>query len=400
MALARRSCYLFSMTRSLNPVYSARPQSIFPTMSRLAREQNAINLGQGFPDEDGPKEIREIAAQAIIDGPNQYAPVEGTPELREAVAADNKRFYNLDIDPETEVLVTSGATEALAAAFQGYLEPGDEAVLLAPFYESYAPQIEAAGGRLRLVDLIPPAWSLEAAALEAAITSKTKLIVINTPHNPLGKVMSREELEIIAEAARRHDLIVVCDEVYEHLVFDRQRHLPLMCLPGMKERVIRIGSAGKTFSLTGFRIGYVTGPARLITGLMKAHQHLSYTSPGPLQKAVAAGMALGDEYYERFVDDMQTKRDLLAAGLKEAGFTVLPCEGTYFLTVDIRSVGRDDDAAFCKEITEDAKVAAVPISAFYHPKQKQAPRNYARFCFCKRPEILQEASARLARYFT
>ncbi len=369
-------------------------------MSRLAREQNAINLGQGFPDEDGPKEIREIAAQAIIDGPNQYAPAEGTPELREAVAADNKRFCGLDINPETEVQITSGATEALAAAFQGYLEPGDEVVLLAPFYECYAPQIEAAGGRVRFVDLIPPAWSLEAAALEAAITSKTKLIVINTPHNPLGKVMSRGELEIVAEAARRHDLIVVCDEVYEHLVFDGQPHIPLMCLPGMKERVIRIGSAGKTFSLTGFRIGYVTGPARLITGLMKAHQHLSYTSPGSLQKAVAAGLALGDDYYERFVADMQAKRDLLAAGLKEAGFDVLPCGGTYFLTVDIRSVGRDDDAAFCKEITENAKVAAVPISAFYHPQQKNSPRTYARFCFCKRPEILQEASARLARYFS
>ncbi|MFC2951800.1 aminotransferase [Marinicaulis aureus] len=387
------------MTRSLNPVYSARPQSIFPTMSRLAREQNAINLGQGFPDEDGPKEILEIAAKAIIDGPNQYAPVEGLPELCAAVARDNKRFYGLDIDPDREVQVTSGATEALAAAFQGYLEPGDEAVLLAPFYECYAPQIEAAGGRVKFVDLVPPAWRLEAAALEAAITAKTKLIVINTPHNPLGKVMSRVELEIVADAARRHDLIVICDEVYEHLVFDGQPHIPLMSLPGMKERSIRIGSAGKTFSLTGFRIGYVTGPAPLITGLMKAHQHLSYTSPGPLQKAVAAGLAMDDDYYERFVRDMQAKRDLLAEGLKAAGFDVLPCEGTYFLTVDIRSVGRDDDAAFCREITEKAKVAAVPISAFYHPSQSGAPQNYARFCFCKRPEILQEASARLARYF-
>ncbi len=368
-------------------------------MSRLAREHGAINLGQGFPDEDGPKEILEIAAKALIEGPNQYAPVEGLPELRYAVAKANKRFYGLDIDPEREVQIVSGATEGLAAAFQGYLEPGDEVVLLAPFYESYAPQTEAARARIRFVDLVPPEWRLDAAALEAAITAKTKLIVINTPHNPLGKVMSRQELEIVADAARRHDLIVVCDEVYEHLVFDRRPHIPLMTLPGMKERTIRIGSAGKTFSVTGFRIGYVTGPAPLITGLMKAHQHLSYTSPGPLQKAVAAGLALGDDYYERFTATMQAKRDLLAGGLKKAGFEVLPCEGTYFLTIDIRSVGHEDDAAFCREITEKAKVAAVPISAFYHPSQANAPRNYARFCFCKRPEILEEASARLARYF-
>ncbi len=387
------------MTQPLNPVYSDRPQSIFPTMSRLAREHDAINLGQGFPDEDGPREILDIAAKALIEGPNQYAPVEGLPELRHAVAKANKRFYGLDIDPEREVQIVSGATEGLAAAFQGYLEPGDEVVLLAPFYECYAPQTEAARGRIRFVDLVPPEWRLDAAALEAAITPQTKLIVINTPHNPLGKVMSRQELEIVADAAQRHDLIVVCDEVYEHLVFDGRPHMPLMTLPGMKERTIRISSAGKTFSVTGFRIGYVTGPAPLITGLMKAHQHLSYTSPGPLQKAVAAGLALGDDYYERFTAGMQAKRDLLAAGLKKAGFEVLPCEGTYFLTVDIRSVGHEDDVAFCREITEKAKVAAVPISAFYHPSQTGAPRNYARFCFCKRREILDEASARLARYF-
>ena len=387
------------MTRSLNPVYSARPQSIFPTMSHLARKCGAINLGQAFPDEDGPKEIREIAAQAVLDGPNQYEPVEGTAALRRAVAQANKRFYDLDIDPDREVQIVSGATEGLAAAFLGFLEPGDEAVLLAPFYECYAPQIEAASAQIKIVDLVPPEWRLDADALEAAITEKTKLIAINTPHNPLGKVMDKEELEIVASAARRHDLIVVCDEVYEHLVFDGCAHIPLMTLPGMKERTIRIGSAGKTFSLTGFRIGYVTGPEPLITGLMKTHQHLSYTSPGSFQKAVAAGLAFGDDYYERFVSNMQAKRDLLSAGLMEAGFDVLPCQGTYFLTVDIRSVGREDDVAFCREITEKAKVAAVPISAFYHPSQTGAPRSYARFCFCKRPGILEEASARLARYF-
>jgi aspartate/methionine/tyrosine aminotransferase len=211
--------------------------------------------------------------------------------------------------------------------------------------------------------------------------------------------MTRAELEIVADAARRHDLIVVCDEVYEHLVFDGRPHIPLMTLPGMRERTIRIGSAGKTFSLTGFRIGYVTGPAPLITALMKAHQHLSYTSPGALQKAVAAGLDLGDDYYRNFVSGMQAKRDMLEAGLKRAGFGVMPCEGTYFINVDIRSVGREDDDAFCREIAEKAKVAAVPISAFYHPSHRDTPRHYARFCFCKRPEILEEAAARLAAYF-
>jgi len=385
--------------QSLNPVFSARPRSIFPTMSALARKHDAINLGQGFPDEDGPREIRDLAARAIAGGPNQYAPVEGIPELREAVAADNKRFYGLDIDPETETLVVSGATEGLAAAFFGFLSPGDEAVVLAPFYECYAPQIEAAGAAIRFVNLEPPEWRLNAGALERAITARTKLIVINTPHNPLGKVMDRDELEIVADAARRRDLIVVCDEVYEHLVFDGAEHIALMTLPDMFERTIRIGSAGKTFSMTGFRIGYVIGPERLITGMMKAHQHLAYTSPAPLQKAVAFGLAMGDDYYAGFVRDMQEKRDCLSAGLKEAGLQVLPCEGTYFVTVDINSVSRDDDMAFCREITEKAKVAAVPLSAFYHPSISDAPRNFTRFCFCKKHDVLIEASKRLKSYF-
>ena len=387
-------------SENLNRVFSARPQSIFPTMSALARKHDAINLGQGFPDEDGPKDILELAARATIEGPNQYAPVEGVPELRQAVARDNKRFYDLDIDAETQTLIVSGATEGLAAAFFGFLSPGDEAVLLAPFYECYAPQIEATGAAIRFVDLEPPEWRVNADALERAITGKTKLIVINTPHNPLGNVMTRGELEIIADAARRHDLIVVCDEVYEHLIFDGRPHIPLMTLPDMFERAIRIGSAGKTFSLTGFRIGYVTGPAPLITGVMKAHQHLAYTSPAPLQLAVAKGLAMGDDYYQQFTDDMQAKRDFMREGLEAAGFDVLPCEGTYFITADIRSVGREDDAAFCREITKEAKVAAVPISAFYHPSQEGAPRNFARFCFCKKKEVLEEAAARLKAYLS
>lgn len=388
------------MPHDFNPVYAARPESIFPAMSRLARAHGAINLGQGFPDQDGPPEMLALAAKAIIDGPNQYAPVEGTPELRAALARDNKRFYGLDIDPATEVMVTTGATIALAAIFQAMLTPDDEVVLFSPFYESYAPQIEATGAGLRIVDLLAHGGRIDAGALESAITTRTKMIVINTPHNPLGRVMSAAELEIVAAAAARHDLIVVCDEVYEHLVFDGRRHVPLMTLPGMRERTLRIGSAGKTFSVTGFRIGYVTGAAPLIAAAMKAHQFLDYTSPTALQTAVAAALAYGDDYYDRFRADLEEKRDVLAAGLKRAGFAVLPCEGAYFLTVDIRSVGRSDDAAFCREITERARVAAVPISAFYHPTQTDAPRHFARFCFAKRHEVLEEASARLAACFS
>ncbi len=387
------------MTHDFNPVFSNRPQSIFPTMSALARRHGAINLGQGFPDEDGPEEMLRAAADAIVAGPNQYAPIEGTPALRRAVAADNKRFYGLDIDPDTQVMVCSGATEGLAAAFFGLLKSGDEAIALAPFYECYAPQIEATGARFTPISLAPPDWRLRAEALEAALTDRTRLLVINTPHNPLGKVMNTDELALIARIACERDLIVVCDEVYEHLIFDDQTHTPLMTLPGMAERCLRIGSAGKTFSVTGFRIGYVTGPAPLITATLKAHQHLAYTTPAPLQNAVADALAMGDDYYAAFRISMQGKRDRLAAGLRAAGFSVSPCEGTYFLTVDITSVGRDDDAEFCREITERAKVAAVPLSAFYHPAQSDAPRRYARFCFCKKPDVLDEAAARLKAYF-
>ena len=388
------------MTRPFNPVFTARPKSIFPTMSALAREHDAINLGQGFPDEDGPAEILKIAADAIIEGPNQYTPVEGMAELREAIAHDNKRFYDLDINAQTETLVVSGATEGLAAAFLGFLEPGDEAVVFAPFYECYAPQIEAAGGVVKVIDLAPPDWLITREALNAAINDKTKLIVLNSPHNPLGKVVSNEELELVAEVCRTHDLIAVCDEVYEHLIFDGVRHTPLMTLPDMFERSVRIGSAGKTFSLTGWRIGYVTGPAQLIEAVMKAHQHLAYTSPPNLQIAVARGLELHDHYYKEFKAAMQAKRDFMAKGLAQAGFDAMPCEGTYFITVDIRSVGRDDDMTFCREITEHAKVAAVPLSAFYHPTSKRISRNYARFCFCKKEQILEEACTRLGHYFS
>ncbi|MCB2114026.1 MAG: aminotransferase [Parvularculaceae bacterium] len=387
------------MKARLNPVFADRPMTIFAVMSALARDHDAVNLGQGFPDEDGPEEIVEAAARAIRSGPNQYAPVQGTPELRKAVAFANKRFYGLDIDWSKETLVTAGATEALAAAFFSTLRPGDDALLVAPTYDCYAPIVEAAGARAVYYSPKPPQWRIRRDELNAAITPATRVIAINTPHNPTGRVLTRDELQIVADIAIERDLIVICDEVYEHLIFDGLAHIPLMTLPGMRERCVRIGSAGKTFSMTGWRIGYATGPEELITGMMKTHQFLTYTCPPHLQFAIAEGLAFGDEYYSGFVSQMQMKRDFITQGLARIGFEVSPCEGTYFATADIRPVGRDDDAAFCNEITTKAGVAAVPVSAFYPANSGAAPRHYARFCFCKHREVLEEAIARLEKYF-
>lgn len=393
--------------RFFNPVFSERPASIFPTMSALARAHDAVNLGQGFPDEDGPREILEIAARALIDGPNQYVPVEGLPVLREAVARANKRFYDLDIDAETQTLIVAGATEGLAAAFLACLKPGDEVIVFAPFYECYAPQIEAAGARAVFVTLDPPDWRIDGAALRAAVTDRTRMIVVNTPHNPTGRVFGADELGEIAAVASAHDLIVLCDEVYEHMVFDGRSHLPLMALPGMAERTIRLGSAGKTFSLTGWRIGYAVGAPDLIAVMKKAHQFIAYTCPGPFQVAIAAGLALEDAYFDGLSRTMQARRDHLAAHLARIGFECLPCEGTYFMSVDIRSVASagapfsaEDDRAFCEELTRRAGVAAVPVSAFYHGSDPAMARHYARFCFAKRMRVLDEAAARLTHYFT
>lgn len=387
------------MTPPLNPVFASRPVTIFAVMSALARKHGAINLGQGFPDEDGPQALKEMAAQALLDGPNQYAPVGGVNELRAAVAAANRRFYGIDVDPETETLVTAGATEALAAAFMAFLRPEDEAILIAPVYDCYAPIVEAAGAIPRVVRLAPPQWRIDRAAVERALSPATRVIAVNTPHNPTGRVLTREELQIIADIAIERDLLVICDEVYEHLTFDGRPHLPLMAFPGMRERTVRIGSAGKTFSMTGWRIGYMTGPARLIDGVMKAHQFIAYTCPPHIQKAVAAGLGFPDSYYSDFIAGLEAKRDLMAALLAEAGLDPIPCEGTYFVSADIRSVGGVDDAAFCRALTEKAGVAAVPVSAFYPEGDPEAPRTLVRFCFCKKREVLEAAGERLKRHF-
>ncbi len=366
-------------------------------MSRLAMEHEAVNLGQGFPDGNGPDDVRAMAKEALEGPPNQYPPMMGVPELRQAVAAHNARFYGLEVDWQSEVMVTSGATEALADAFFGLLEPGDEAVLFEPLYDSYVPIVARAGATPRLVRLEPPDWILPLDALDAAITPKTKLILLNTPMNPSGKVFSRAELEAIAERALAHDLYVVCDEVYEHLVFDGLDHIPIMTLPGMRERCVRIGSAGKTFSLTGWKVGYVTAPAALMATLAKAHQYATFTTAPNLQRAVAYGLGKADAYFAGLADDREAKRDLMRSGLQRLGFGVADCGGTYFINADFRPLGfNGTDEEFCRKITTEAKVAAIPVSAFY---ASEGGSYFARFCFCKEDATLHEALDRLERYF-
>jgi aspartate/methionine/tyrosine aminotransferase len=365
-------------------------------MSALAQRHGAINLGQGFPDEDGPAVLRAAAAQALLDGPNQYPPMQGLPDLRRAIARHERRFYGLDVDWETEVLVTSGATEALADCFFGLIEPGDEVVLIEPLYDAYLPLVRRAGGIPRLVRAAPPDWDLPRAALTKAFSDRTKLIVLNSPNNPTGKVYGREELAFVAGLLEAHDAFAVCDEVYEHLVFDGREHVPLATLPGMRGRAVRIGSAGKTFALTGWKVGYVTGDVSLLAAIAKAHQFVTFTTVPALQAAVARGLDLDDDYFAVLARDLQRKRDRLAAGLGGLGLAVLPANGTYFLTADIRSIGfAATDEEFCRRITVEAGVAAVPVSAFF---EAPAPDRYVRFCFCKRDEVLDEAIGRLATF--
>ncbi|MDD9879155.1 MAG: aminotransferase [Magnetovibrio sp.] len=380
-----------------NSVLSGYGVTVFETMSRLAIETGAINLGQGFPDDNGPENLRRLAADAVVDGPNQYPPMMGVPELRQAVAAHNQRFYGLDVDWQTEVMVTSGATEALADCLLALIEPGDEVVLIEPLYDSYLPMVRRAGGIPKLVRVEPPDWALPRDALEAAFSEKTKLILFNSPQNPAAKVYDADELAFIAELVERFDAYAVCDEVYEHIVFDGARHIPLMTLPGMRERCVRIGSAGKTFSMTAWKVGYMTAPAHLLGAIAKAHQFVTFTTPTNLQRAVAAGLEQDDAYFETLTAEQQAKRDRIKAGLEAAGFETMHAGGTYFLSVDIRSVGFDgDDVQFCEHIIREAGVAAIPLSAFYSDGDV---RHFVRFCFCKRDAVLDEAAAALEDHF-
>jgi aspartate/methionine/tyrosine aminotransferase len=378
-----------------NALLSALGTTIFTTMSALAVKHGAINLGQGFPDTEGPADVVRAAADALLDHRNQYPPLAGVPELRQAVAAANARFWGIAANPDTDIVVTSGATEALTACMMALLDPGDEVVLIEPLYDTYLPVIRLLGAVPKLVRVEPPDWTLPRAALEAAFGPRTKAIMLNTPMNPTGKVFTPDELGFIAGLLQKHDAYAICDEVYEHLVFAPARHVPLMTLPGMAERCLRIGSAGKTFSLTGWKVGYVTAPAALAAVVTKAHQNLTFTTPPNLQRAVAAGLANDDAYFADLAGSLAAKRDRLSGGLRKVGFDVLPSDGSYFVIAHFGAFGFDgDDAAFCRHITEHAGVAAIPVSAFYEAKP---PEGWIRFAFCKRDDVLDEACARLGR---
>ncbi|MEU4265834.1 pyridoxal phosphate-dependent aminotransferase [Streptomyces argenteolus] len=369
--------------------------TIFAEMSALAVRTGSINLGQGFPDTDGPEEVREAAVRALRAGHgNQYPPGSGVPELRSAITEHQHRRYGLAYDPDTEVLVTAGATEAVAAALLALLEPGDEVVALEPYYDSYAACIAMAGGTRVPVTLHPHdgAYQLDLDELRAAVTPRTRLILLNTPHNPTGTVLSRDELAAVAELACERDLLVVTDEVYEHLVFEGE-HIPLASFPGMRERTVTVSSAGKTFSFTGWKIGWITASPELVTAVRSAKQFLTYVSGGPLQYAVAEALRLPDSYFDELRADLRAKRDLLSGGLTEAGFEVYRPAGTYFVTTDIRPLGERDGLAFCRALPERCGVVAVPNAVFYDHRDQGAP--FVRFAFCKRTEVLTEAVGRL-----
>jgi N-succinyldiaminopimelate aminotransferase len=369
--------------------------TIFAEMSALALATGSINLGQGFPDTDGPEEIKRAAAEAVLAGRgNQYPPGPGVPELRTAVAEHQKRFYGLDFDPDTEVLVTAGATEAIAAAMLALLEPGDEVVAFEPYYDSYTACIAMAGGVRVPVTLRPPHFRPDLDALRAAVTDRTRLLLLNTPHNPTGMVLDRAESEAIAELARERDLLVVTDEVYEHLTFGPE-HIPLATLPGMRERTVTIGSAGKTFSFTGWKVGWVTAPPALVSAVRSAKQFLTYVASGPFQYAAATALALPDEYFTTLRSDLRRKCDLLADGLSAAGFEVFRPDGTYFITTDISGLSDEDGMAFCRALPERCGVVAIPNQVFYD--DTEAARSLVRFAFCKKDEVLAEAVQRLAR---
>lgn len=374
--------------------------TIFAEMSALAVRTGAINLGQGFPDTDGPEEIREAAVRALRDGRgNQYPPGPGIPELRTAVSDHQQHRYDLAWDPDTEVLVTAGATEAIAASLLALVEPGDEVIALEPYYDSYAACIAMAGGTRVPVTLRPHegAFRLDLDELRDAVTDRTRLILLNTPHNPTGTVLTRAELAAVAELAVERDLLVVTDEVYEHLVLDGE-HIPLVSFPGMRERTVSIGSAGKTFSYTGWKVGWVTAAAPLVSAVRSAKQFLTYVSAGPFQYAVAEALRLPDTYFDDLRTDLRAKRDLLSTGLTKAGFEVYSPAGTYFITTDIRPLGPEvsaggDGFAFCRALPERAGVVAVPNAVFYDHRTEGAP--FVRFAFCKRTSVLEEAVSRL-----
>jgi aspartate/methionine/tyrosine aminotransferase len=381
-----------------NSVLGSYADTIFEQMSALARQHQSVNLGQGFPDDPGPEDVRRQAAEYLMTGHNQYPPMLGIPDLRQAVAEHNRRFYGIEVDWQREVMVTSGATEALADCLFGLIEPGDEVVLFEPLYDSYVPIVRRAGGVPRFVRLEPPQWALPREQLAAAFGPKTKLLLLNTPMNPASKVFTADELAFIAERCVKHDVFAVCDEVYEHITFDGRRHIPLMTFPGMRGRTARIGSSGKTFSVTGWKVGYLTAAPEVLKPILKSHQFVTFTTPPNLQWGTAHGLRKDDAYFAGLGGGLQVKRDRLAHGLRAIGFDVMEAQGTYFITTDFRPLGfNGTDEDFCRHITVEAGVTAVPISAFY--QGEGAPRHFARFCFCKHDATLDAALERLAKHF-
>ncbi|SBT51385.1 pyridoxal phosphate-dependent aminotransferase [Micromonospora narathiwatensis] len=374
--------------------------TVFAEMSALAVRTGAVNLGQGFPDTDGPPEMLAAAADALRSGHNQYPPGPGLPALRAAVATHQRRFWGLEYDPDGEIVVTAGATEAIAASILALCEPGDEVVCFEPYYDSYAASIALAGAVRRPVTLRPAAdgrYAVDPAELRAAFGPRTRLVLLNSPHNPTGKVFTPDELALVAELCQEHDAYAVTDEVYEHLVFTdaAAAHVPLATLPGMRERTLRISSAGKTFSCTGWKVGWVSGPAPLVSAVLRVKQFLTFVNAGPLQPAVAVALGLPDAYFADFADGMRRRRDQLVAGLTDAGFDVLTPEGTYFVTADVTPLGGRDGVEFCRSLPERCGVVAVPTQVFYD--HAEAGRRLVRFAFCKRPEVLTEAVTRLRR---
>jgi len=370
------------------------PPTVFTRMSALALRTGSVNLGQGFPDADGPEAVREAAVAALRSGANQYAPGIGTPGLRRAVAAHQQRHYGIDLDPDSEVVVTTGVTEGVAAALLGLVEPGDEVVLLEPYYDSYAAMLQMAGAVRRPVTLRAPDFRLDVAALEAAVTDRTRMILLNSPHNPTGTVLTRVELEAVATLARRHDLVVVTDEVYEHLVYDDHEHVPISTLPGMAERTLTLSSVGKSWSLTGWKVGWATGPAPLVGAVLAAKQWLTFTSGAPLQPAVELALDAHDGWPGELALDLASRRDLLVEGLEAVGLGCRPAEGTYFEVTDVAALGWDDADVFCDALPERAGVVAVPMPVLY---DTDAGRTHVRWTFSKDRDVIEQGLDRLAR---
>ncbi len=378
-----------------NPVFSALGTTIFTHMSALAARHNAVNLGQGFPDEDGPVAIREAASRALIEGPNQYPPMRGRIELRKALAGHAKRFYGFDLDPETDVVVTSGATEALTASIMAMAGDG-EVVLIEPAYDSYRPILEAMGAKARVVKLAAPDWRLTEGALRAAFTPETRVILVNSPLNPIGRVFDRDELDALAKVLRDSKAVAICDEVYEHLVFDGRPHVPLASLAGMAERSLRVGSAGKMFSLTGWKVGWIAGPAALMRVVANAHQFITFTTSPALQLGIAYALEHEMDFTLNLTRTLQANRDVLRDAIAGLGFKPLACEGSYFLTADIRGLTNESDRDFCERLVRDAGVALIPLSPFFADGK---PDNLVRFAFCKKRAVIDEAVARLRAFF-